>query len=134
MAKFLLDTNITSYWMRGDPKIIDKLKKHIPSELSLSTITFAEILYGIRKSNIKKKERLNKINSICDQLDIFAFDKSAADKYGTIRVNLERKGIPISERDLQIASIALANDLIVVTHNIKEFDRVPDLVCEDWAR
>ena len=130
---FLLDTNIISYWMRGDQKIIKKLKKYKPYELSLSTITLAEILYGIRKSSVKKKERLDKIESICAQLDIFSFDKTAADKYGTIRVYLERKGIPISERDLQIASIAMANNLIVVTHNVKEFERVSGLIFEDWA-
>lgn len=130
---FLLDTNIVSYWMRGDQKIIKKLKKHKPYELSLSTITLAEIFYGIRKSNVKKKERLDKIESICAQLDIFPFDKTVADNYGTIRVFLERKGIPISERDLQIASIAMANNLIVVTHNIKEFERISGLISEDWA-
>ncbi|MFQ5953214.1 MAG: type II toxin-antitoxin system VapC family toxin [Candidatus Omnitrophota bacterium] len=130
---FLLETNIVSYWMRGDQKIIKKLKKHKPYELSLSTITLAEIFYGIRKSNVKKKERLDKIESICAQIDIFPFDKTAADNYGTIRVYLERKGIPISERDLQIASIAMANNLIVVTHNVKEFERISGLISEDWA-
>jgi tRNA(fMet)-specific endonuclease VapC len=130
---FLLDTNIVSYWMRGDQKIIKKLKTHKPYELSLSTITLAEIFYGIRKSNVKKKERLDKIESICAQLDVFPFDKTAADNYGTIRVFLERKGIPISERDVQIASIAMANDLIIVTHNIKEFERISGLISEDWA-
>jgi tRNA(fMet)-specific endonuclease VapC len=130
---FLLDTNIVSYWMRGDQKILNKLKKHKPYELSLSTITLAEILYGIRKSNIKKKERLYKIESICSQLHIFSFDKTAADRYGTIRVYLESRGIPISERDLQIASIAMANNLIVITHNVKEFERISGLIFEDWA-
>jgi tRNA(fMet)-specific endonuclease VapC len=130
---FLLDTNIVSYWMRGDQEIIKKLKKHKPCELSLSTITLAEIYYGIRKSNGKKEERFDKIESICAQLDIFPFDKTAADNYGTIRVYLERRGIPISERDSQIASIAMANDLIVVTHNVKEFERISGLKSEDWA-
>ena len=133
MTKFLLDTNIVSYWMRGDNKTIKKIREHKPYELSLSTTTLAEILYGIRKSNVKKDERLDKIESICAQLDIFPFDKIAADKYGTIRVDLERKGIPISERDMQIASIAMANNLIVVTHNIKEFGRISGLESEDWA-
>lgn len=130
---FLLDTNIVSYWMRGDQQIINTLKRHKPYELTFSTITLAEILYGIRKSNTKRKERLHKIESICSQLQIFPFDKPAADKYGTIRVYLESRGIPISERDLQIASIAMANDLTVVTHNIKEFGRISGLRFQDWA-
>ena len=130
---FLLDTNVVSYWMRGDQQIINMLKKHKPSELALSTITLAEILYGIRKSNTKRKERLHKIESICSQLQIFPFDKPAADQYGTIRVYLESRGIPISERDLQIASIAMANDLTVVTHNVREFGRISGLRFQDWA-
>jgi len=130
---FLLDTNIVGYWMRGDQQIINTLKRHKPSELTLSTITLAEILYGIRKSNTKRKERLHKIESICSQLQSFSFDIPAADKYGTIRVYLESRGIPISERDLQIASIAMANDLTVVTHNVKEFGRISGLRFQDWA-
>ena len=57
----LLDTNIISYWMRGDKRVIGRIKKHAPSDLSLSTITLAEILYGIEQSPIKKKERRLKI-------------------------------------------------------------------------
>jgi tRNA(fMet)-specific endonuclease VapC len=58
---YLLDTNIISYWMRGHKRVIGRIKKHAPSDLSLSTITLAEILYGIEKSPIKKKERRLKI-------------------------------------------------------------------------
>lgn len=70
---------------------------------------------------------------ICSQLQILPFNSAAADKYGTIRVYLESQGIPISERDLQIASIAMAANLTVVTHNVKEFGRISGLVVEDWA-
>jgi tRNA(fMet)-specific endonuclease VapC len=130
---FLLDTNIVSYWMRGDEKIISRLKDQKPSDLSLSTITLAEVLYGIEKSPIKKKRlRRERIEAICSQLDIFPFDKAAAYEYGKIRSILEKKGTPISERDLQIASIAAANQFPLVTHNTKEFNRVPKLRVIDW--
>jgi tRNA(fMet)-specific endonuclease VapC len=59
---YLLDTNIISYWMRGDPQLISKIKSYSPSDLSLSTITLAEIYYGIEKSPVKKKERRLKID------------------------------------------------------------------------
>ena len=130
---YLLDTNIISYWMRGDQSLMDKIKSHSPSELSLSTITLAEIFYGIEKSPTKKKERRTKINRICSQLAIHPFDEPAAEKYGSIRAKLEREGLIISERDLQIASIAMANRLSIVTHNTKEFNRIKDLTVEDWA-
>jgi tRNA(fMet)-specific endonuclease VapC len=130
---YLLDTNIISYWMRGDSSVVNRLKSHSPSELSLSTITLAEILYGIEKSTIKKNERRAKIDRICSQLEIHPFDEPAAEKYGLIRARLEREGLIISERDLQIASIAMANRICLVTHNTKEFNRIKDLSVEDWA-
>lgn len=130
---YLLDTNIVSYWMRGDEKLISKIKSHKPSELSICTVTLAEIYYGIEKSPVKKKERRNKIESISSQLEIHPFDELAALKYSIIRSQLEKAGLIISERDLQIASIAMANKLIVVTHNIKEFNRIVKLGVEDWA-
>lgn len=130
---YLLDTNIVSYWMCGDEKLINKIKNHKPSELSICTVTLAEIYYGIEKSPVKKKERRHKIERISSQLEIYPFDELAARKYSIIRSQLEKDGSVISERDLQIASIAMANKLIVVTHNIKEFDRIVKLEVEDWA-
>ena len=130
---YLLDTNIISYWMRGDQRIIEKIKCCSPAELALSTITLAEIYYGIEKSSVKKKERRKKIEHIKSLLDIYPFNEHAAIAYGVIRAQLEKTGRPISERDLQIASIAVANRLCVVTHNTKEFDRVQKLSVEDWA-
>ncbi|MEA2039084.1 MAG: type II toxin-antitoxin system VapC family toxin [Thermodesulfobacteriota bacterium] len=130
---YLLDTNIISYWMRGDKKVIDRIKKHAPADLSLSAITLAEILYGIEKSPMKKKERQLKIKKISSLLDLYSFDEAAAGKYSIIRAQLGRKGMVISERDTQIASIAMANKLTVVTHNVKEFGRIGKLKVEDWA-
>lgn len=130
---YLLDTNVISYWMRGDLHLIQKIKRYSPSELSLSTVTLAEIYYGIEKSPVKKKERRLKIEHIKSQLEIYPFNESAALKYGAIRAALERQGQIISERDLQIAAVALSNKLCVVTHNTKEFDRIAGLKVEDWA-
>ena len=129
----LIDTNIISYWMRGDKRVIDRIKKHSPSDLSLSTITLAEILYGIEKSPIKKEERRLKIKKISSLLGLYFFDEAAAGEYAVIRAQLEREGIVISERDTQIASIAMANKLTVVTHNVKEFGRIGKLKVVDWG-
>ena len=130
---YLLDTNIVSYWMRGDKAVIERIMNQSPSNLSLSSITLAEIWYGIEKSPRKKKERTLKIKKISSLLRIYSFDEPAAEEYAVIRANLEQKGIMISERDTQIASIAIANKLTVVTHNVKEFGRVNKLKVEDWA-
>jgi len=130
---YLLDTNIVSYWMRGEPSLLEKIKTHSPSRLSLSTVTLAEILYGIEKSPHKKKERRLKISRICSELEIYPFDEAAAEKYGVIRARLEREGKMIGDRDLQIASIALATGFTVVTYNTREFNRIKELDVEDWA-
>ncbi len=131
---YLLDTNIISYWMRGDEKLINMIRNKMPSDLSICTITLAEIYYGIEKSPVKKKERRNKIERISSQLEIYPFDELAARRYSMIRTQLEKDGTVISERDLQIASIAMANKLIVVTHNVKEFKHIVNLDVEDWAK
>jgi len=94
-----------------------------PCDLVISTITLAEILYGIEKSSVKKKKRRKKIDSICSQLEVIPFDELAVEKYGIIRAHLEKKGIPISERDLQIAAVAVAGGYSVVTHT-KEFKHI----------
>ena len=130
---YLLDTNIISYWMRGDREVIDRIKQHAPSDLFLSTITLAEILYGIEKAPTKKKERRLKIKQISSLLGIYSFDEAAAVEYAVIRAQLEREGRVISERDTQIASIAMANKLVLVTHNVKEFGRIGKLKVKDWA-
>lgn len=130
---YLLDTNILSYWMRGNEAIIAKLMSCSPADLCMSAITLAEIMYGIEKSSHRKQERKSKIEQIRGLIDIYAFDQAAASEYAIVRTQLEGEGLPISERDVQIASIALANDLIVITHNVKEFARVKGLVVEDWA-
>jgi len=120
--------------MRGDETVIKKIRSRKPSELSICTITLAEIYYGIENSPVKKKDRRSKIEHIYSQLEIYPFDELAARKYSMIRTQLEKNGIMISERDLQIASIAMANKLIVVTHNVKEFKRIANLDIEDWAK
>jgi tRNA(fMet)-specific endonuclease VapC len=131
---YLLDTNIISYWMRGERSVIARIKEHSPSDLSLSAITLAEIWYGIEKSPVKKRERRSKIDKIFTLLKVYPFDEIAAKSYAIIRAQLEGKGLMISERDTQIAAIAVANRLTVVTHNVREFNRVHNLKVEDWAQ
>ena len=130
---YLLDTNIVSYWMRGDAEVIERLKCHVPSDLALSAITLAEILYGVEKSPARKRERRDKVQRISALLRLYPFDERAAGEYDIVRCQLEKSGHPISERDTQIAAVALAHRLTVVTHNVKEFRRVTRLKVEDWA-
>ncbi len=129
----LLDTNIVSYWMRGDNRVIGRLQAHTPAELSLCTVTLAEILYGIERSPAKKRERRAKLDQIISMLTLHPFDADAAHAYAAVRTQLESLGTAISERDTQIAAIALARSLTVVTHNVREFARIEGLRVVDWA-
>ena len=130
---YLLDTNIVSYWMRGEAAMLEHLEAHAPSELSLSTITLAEVLYGIEQSPARKRERRARLQQITAVLELHPFDEAAAGHYAVVRAQLERTGSAISERDTQIAAIALARRLTVVTHNVREFRRVERLAVVDWA-
>ena len=79
--------------MRGDKRAVDRIKKRSPSDLALSTVTLAEILYGIERSLMKKKERRLKIEQISSLLGLYSFDEAAAGEYAVIRAQLEREGI-----------------------------------------
>ncbi len=130
---YLLDTNILSYWMRGDAAVIEHLRRHTPSELGMAAISLAEIFYGIEKSPVKQSLRHARLEAIAAAISLWPFDEMAAGAYAKIRTLLEAAGVVISERDLQIAAIARANGFTVVTHNVREFGRVPGLAVEDWA-
>jgi len=130
---YLLDTNIVSYWMRGEARVTERLQAHAPAELGLSAMTLAEILYGIERSPVRKQERRTRLQQIASVLHLYPFDEDAAEQYAVVRVQLERSGQPMSERDTQIAAIALARRLTVVTHNLQEFCRVDRLAVVDWT-
>jgi len=132
---YLLDTNIVSYWMRGDTCVIRRIKTHAPADLFVSTITLAEILYGIEKSPVKKEERIEKIQKIQSVLGMYTFDESAAGKYAVIRARLEREDRMISERDTQIASIADGVDggLARLKNKSSQFGGLLDAVLDRYA-
>ena len=107
------------------------LEKH-PDEIKICSIVKAEILYGTEKS-IRKDENLNKIEEFLLHFEIISFGDSESISYAGIRSDLEKRGEIIGPNDLLIASTVLANNGILVTHNVKEFSRVRDLRLEDWT-
>ncbi len=97
----------------------------------LCSVVKAELLYGAAK-NDNPQGRLNKIQPFLDRFSSLPFDDNAAAYYAEIRAGLEKKGLPIGPNDLLIASIAVANQLVLVTHNVREFGRIDELTLEDW--
>ena len=131
--RYMLDTNICIYIIKNKPKkVIMELKRHKPSEICVSAITYAELTHGVEKSMAVEKNRLA-LALLFSNIEVLDFDIKAAIHYGKIRAYLEKQGTPIGPLDMMIAAHAMSLGYTVVTNNIKEFERVPDLKLENWA-
>ena len=130
---YLLDTNICIYIIKNRPEQVARmLKSHDPQTIKISSITVAELCYGIEKSQKREENRIA-LAKFLSPFEIINFDSDDAIRYGFIRSTLESRGIIIGPYDLQIASIALNRSYILVTNNEKEFSRVTDLKLENWT-
>ena len=132
--KYMLDTNICIYVMKNRPNnVIKKFLSHDPEELCISAITYAELMHGVEKSMAVERNRIA-LSLFLSPITIIDFDMRAAEEYGKIRSDLEKRGTPIGPMDTLIAGHAKSRDLILVTNNTKEFHRVAGLSVEDWAQ
>lgn len=128
---WLLDTNACIFLMKLREPVTRRVKQFGPDDLAVSSITCAELWFGAAKSQHPQRSRAAQ-DAFLEPFRVVDFDVKAADRYGTIRAHLARAGRQIGDRDLMIASIALANRMTVVTSNAAEFVRVPGLAVEDW--
>jgi tRNA(fMet)-specific endonuclease VapC len=129
---YLLDTNVCiKYLNSSNHRIITRLNYLSPDDVFLCDIVKFELYYGAYRS-AKQEKNLASLALFFDELTSLPFDGKAAKICGYIRDLLNKKGTPIGVYDLQIAAIALANNLILVTHNVAEFSRVEELKYEDW--
>lgn len=132
--KYMLDTNICIYAIKHKTEtVIKNFLSHEPEEMCISSITYAELMYGVEKSMAIEKNRIA-LSLFLSPLTILEFQASAAEEYGKVRTELESKGMPIGPMDLLIAGHARSEGLILVTNNTREFCRVERLVVEDWAK
>ena len=129
--KYLLDTNTLIYYFKGLGNVKERLLVCQPSEIVLSSVVYYELQVGILKSTSPQK-RIAQLAILKNQVSWVDFDEKSAEATAQIRVELERIGKPIGSYDVQIAGMAMANDLILVTHNTGEFGRVSGLKVEDW--
>ena len=131
--KYMLDTNICIFAMKKkSDNIIRNIIIHDTDELCISSITYAELVHGVEKSQAVDRNRLA-LTLFLSNIPIIPFDDKAAEVYGDIRAKLEGKGTPIGPMDMLIAAHAKSMGYIMVTNNTKEFQRVDDLVLEDWV-
>lgn len=129
--KYLLDTNTLIYYFKGLGNVKERLLACQPSEIVLSSVVYYELQVGILKSTSPQK-RIAQLAILKNQVSWVDFDEKSAEATAQIRVELERMGKPIGSYDVQIAGMAIANDLILATHNTGEFGRVSGLKLEDW--
>ena len=99
--------------------------------MCISSITLAELLHGVEKS-VRQEHNLRQVEDFISRLDVLEYGESVAAHYGSIRADLERKGQPIGVNDLHIAGHARSAGLILVTNNMREFERVDGLRVESW--
>ena len=132
--KYLLDTNACiSYLNKAESPVRKRMQMLKPSEILLCSVVQAELYFGVMKSATPSKN-LSRLTPFLNQFASLPFDNKAARKFGRIRADLAKAGIPIGPYDLQIAAIALVNSLILVSHNTREFSRIAGLPLEDWEQ
>ena len=129
--KYILDTNTIIYFFKGEGNISRRLLSFPPKEISIPAIVYYELLFGIFKSS-RQKEKIQQLRLLIDATNLIPFAEKEADAAAKIRVDLEKRGVPIGPLDVLIAATALAHRAILVTHNLKEFKRIDSLEIEDW--
>lgn len=130
--RYLLDTNACISYINGQaPSLREMFHSKAFSEIVVSSISKAEMYFGSQKSQRPERSRAEQ-DGFFQNIGSLPFYDAAAEEYGSIRAYLERRGTPIGPHDMLIAAIARAHGLVVVTHNVREFMRIPGLNVEDW--
>ncbi|MDP9361915.1 MAG: PIN domain-containing protein [Acidobacteriota bacterium] len=130
--KYLLDTNTCIRYLNGTSRtVLDRILAIADDDIATSAITRAELYFGAEKSRDPEHSRRGQDRFLA-RFRSLAFDDAAAAFYASVRARTERSGTPIGPNDLLIAAIALTHSLTLVTHNTREFSRVPDLSLDDW--
>jgi len=131
-VKYLLDTNICIHFLRGKFGLIEKFEELGPENFALSEITLAELVFGAENSTNPKKN-LELIEIFTNQVIILPIF-NAIYIYGKEKARLRAKGLMISDFDLLIGCTAVDKDLIMVTENLKEFERISGIEIENWVK
>ena len=129
----MLDAHTCIAIIKKHPVALKKLRGKSIGQVGLSTITLGELAFGADKSS-RPREAQAALNEFLLALEIAGVDEHAAMRYGEVRASLARKGKPIGPLDTLIGSHAQALDVILVTHNTREFEQVDDLRLEDWTK
>lgn len=133
MLKYMLDTNIVIYVIKRRPVEVLNTFNQRATQMCISAITLSELIHGAEKS-AKPEHNLRQVDDFCSRLEVLDYTNKAAFHYGEIRAGLEKIGKPIGINDLHIAAHARSEGLVLVSNNLKEFDRVEGLRTENWVK
>jgi len=130
---YMLDTNICIYVLKNHSDELRHKFKAI-KDICISSITYGELCFGIENGNDNlKEERWRQLEIFTQRLLVDPFDENAGKHYGTIRAQLKKDGTPIRDNDRLIAAHARSINAVLVTNNVREFNRAPDLMVENWV-
>jgi tRNA(fMet)-specific endonuclease VapC len=133
-VKYLLDTDTCIHVFRGLPSVIARMQTEAGDDLAISSVTYYELLYGVRRCVKSRQEaELRKVEAFVKQIHMIPFGASIARHAAIIRTALEATGEGIGPMDTLIAATSIEARLTVVTGNLREFGRVPGIRCESWS-
>ncbi len=131
--RLMLDTNICIHIIKQKPpQVLARFEEHQVGDIGLSSITVAELQYGVRKSQQQARNQAA-LDQFLLPLVVMDFDQAAAATHGELRASLERRGRPLGALDMLIAAHALNRQLVLVTNNVAEFNQVEGLMVENWT-
>jgi tRNA(fMet)-specific endonuclease VapC len=131
--KFMLDTNICIYLIKQKPvKVLKHFKSYSVGDIGISSISLAKLRYGVSKSQYVEKNQ-QALNEFILPLEVADFNETAAEEYGIIRAELEKKGKPVGSMDMLIGAHALSLGATLVTNNVREFREIKNLKVADWT-
>ena len=131
--KYMLDTNICINLIKQKPpRVLKHFQAHAVGTIGISSVTLAELRYGVAKSRQIEKNH-EALDEFILPLEIADFDEKAAESYGNVRASLEKEGKPIGSMDMLIGAHALSLDITLVTNNTREFKQIRNLKITDWS-
>ena len=128
---YLIDTDIIIFALRGDKTVLAKFEENKNIPISISLITYAELVFGAKRSGNEQKNML-KVNRIREIYPVEELNIGIMELFADIKANIYSKAIRIEDMDLFIAATAIYNDLTLVTNNTKHFKNIPLLELENW--
>ena len=132
MLEYMLDTNICTYVIKNRPAALRERFDQLAEALCISTITLAELLYGVEKS-VRRSQNLEAVEQFTARLEVLPFSAKAAAHFGQIQTELQRVGLPCGAYNMLIAAHARSEGLMLVTNNVREVARVPGLRLGNWV-